>query len=189
MIPITALETMDGSQTKFTLAHFFLDPAKNRELERLRVEMEKPMEIYGGQARFIIWDEELRIVLAQLEKNFSLLKVLYPVVIGVSVLIGAGLCFLLLLQATREAAIMRVLGTTRTAVRLTLITEPLILSMLGVLIGLGMARLLWASPVLMAASPLLISAGLYLVGVLVGSVVGAITVTNKQPIELLQVKE
>ncbi len=84
---------------------------------------------------------------------------------------------------------MRVLGTTRTAVRLALMIEPLILSMLGVLIGLGMARLLWASPVLEAASPLLISAGLYLVGVLAGSVAGAISVTNKKPIELLQVKE
>jgi predicted lysophospholipase L1 biosynthesis ABC-type transport system permease subunit len=189
LIPISALEAMDGSQTKFTVAHFVLDPAKNRELERLRVEMEKPMEVYSGQARFIIWDEELRIVLAQLEKNFSLLKVLYPVVIGVSVLIGAGLCFLLLLQATREAAIMRVLGTTRTAVRLALMIEPLILSILGLMIGLGMAHLLWASPVLVAASPLLISAGLYLAGVLAGSVVGAISVTNKKPIELLQVKE
>ena len=62
-----------------------------------------------------------------------------------SVLIGAGLCFLLLLQATREAAILRVLGTTRTAVRLALITEPLILSILGVIIGLGISRLLWTS--------------------------------------------
>ena len=189
LIPLSALEAMDGNQTKFTVAHFFLDPKKNRELPQLRTEIEKPMQVYGGQARFMIWDEELRIVLAQLEKNISLLKVLYPVVIGVSVLIGAGLCFLLLLQTTREAAILRILGTTRMAVRLALIMEPLILSMLGVMIGLGISRLLWASPDLVSAVPLLISAGLYLVGVLAGSVTGAISVTNKQPIELLQVKE
>jgi len=84
---------------------------------------------------------------------------------------------------------MRVLGTTRTAVRLALILEPLILSILGVLIGLGMARLLWMTSDLLASVPLLISAGLYLVGVLAGSVTGAISVTNKKPIELLQVKE
>lgn len=189
LIPISVLEAMDGSQTKFTLAHFFLDPKKNRELSQLRTEMEKPMQVYSGQARFIIWDEELRIVLAQLEKNISLLKVLYPVVIAVAVLIGAGLCFLLLLQATREAAIMRVLGTTRAAVMLALIMEPLILSILGVLIGLGISRFLWESPGLIPTSQLLISAGLYLAGVLVGSVSGAISVTNKKPIELLQVKE
>jgi len=189
LIPLSVLEAMEGSQTKYTVAHFILDPKKNRELLQLHADMEEVMQDYGGKLRFIIWDEELRIVMAQLEKNISLLKVLYPVVIGVSVLIGAGLCFLLLLQATREAAIMRVLGTTRTAVRLALILEPLILSILGVLIGLGMARLLWMTSDLLASVPLLISAGLYLVGVLAGSVTGAISVTNKKPIELLQVKE
>jgi ABC-type lipoprotein release transport system permease subunit len=126
---------MEGSRTKFTVAHFVLDPKKNRELPRLRADMDEAMELYGGKLRFIIWDEELRIVIAQLDKNLSLLKVLYPVVIGVSVLIGAGLCFLLLLQATKEAAILRVLGTTRTAVRLALISEPLCLSIIGVIIG------------------------------------------------------
>ncbi len=129
-------------------------------------------------------------MVAQLEKNLSLLQVLYPVVIGVSVLIGAGLCFLLLLQATREAAILRVLGTTRTAVRLALIIEPLILSILGVMLGLGISRFIvdelgslhrlfhyWSAPA--CTWP----------GFLAGSVIGAISVTNKKPIELLQVKE
>jgi hypothetical protein len=35
----------------------------------------------------------------------------------------------------------------------------------------------------------LTGAGLYLAGVLAGSVTGALSVTNKKPIELLQVKE
>ena len=113
------------------------------------------MQGLGGKLNFVIWDEELRIVVAQLDKNLSLLQVLYPVVIGVSVLIGAGLCFLLLLQATREAAILRVLGTTRTAVRLALIIEPLVLSILGVLLGLGISRLLWTSSDLVSAVPII----------------------------------
>jgi ABC-type antimicrobial peptide transport system permease subunit len=189
LIPLSVLEAMEGSQTKFTVAHFILDPKKNRELPQFRADMEKVMQVYGGKLRFMIWDEELRIVIAQLDKNLSLLKVLYPVVIGVSVLIGAGLCFLLLLQGTREAAIMRVLGTTRTAVRLALIIEPLILSIIGVIIGLGISRSLWVTSDLVSAVPLLTGACLYLVGVLAGLVIGAISVTNKKPIELLQVKE
>jgi ABC-type antimicrobial peptide transport system permease subunit len=189
LIPLSDVEAMDGSQTKFTVAHFSLDPKRNRELSQLHADMEKVMQDYGGKLNFVIWDEELRVVIAQLDKNLSLLQVLYPVVIGVSVLIGAGLCFLLLLQATREAAILRVLGTTRTAVRLALIIEPLILSILGVLLGLGISRLLWMTSDLASAVPLLVSGGLYLAGVLAGSVTGAISVTNKKPIELLQVKE
>jgi hypothetical protein len=188
LIPLSALEAMEGSQTQFTVAHFSLDPKRNRELPQFRLDMEKVMQDNGGKLRFMIWDEELRVVVAQLDKNLSLLKVLYPVVIGVSVLIGAGLCFLLL-QATREAAIMRVLGTTRMSVRLALIIEPLVLSILGVVLGLGISRLLWMSSDLVSAVPLLTGAGLYLVGVLAGSVSGAISVTNKKPIELLQVKE
>jgi ABC-type antimicrobial peptide transport system permease subunit len=137
----------------------------------------------------MIWDEELKVVVGQLEKNISLLKVLYPVVMAVSVLIGAGLCLLLLLQATREAAIMRVLGTTKTTLQLALITEPLILSIIGVIIGLVISRLLWTASGLVPTVPLLSGAGLYLAGVLVGLVIGAISVTNKKPIELLQVKE
>ncbi len=189
LIPLSALESMDGSQTRFTVAHFSLDPKRNRELPQFRADMEKVMQDLGGKLNFVIWDEELRIVVAQLDKNLSLLEVLYPVVIGVSVLIGAGLCFLLLLQATREAAIMRVLGTTKTAVRLALIIEPLVLSILGVLLGLGICRLMWMSSDLVSAVPLLTGAGLYLAGVLTGVVAGAVSVTNKKPIELLQVKE
>jgi len=192
LISLSSLESIEGSHTKFTVAHFTLDPKKNRELPQFRAEMEMVMQVPGagtGDLRFMIWDEELKVVVGQLEKNISLLKVLYPVVMGVSVLIGAGLCLLLLLQATREAAIMRVLGTTRNAVRLALIIEPLILSIVGVIIGLGISRLLWTASGLVPTVPLLSSAGLYLAGVLVGLVIGAISVTNKKPIELLQVKE
>lgn len=189
LIPLSALESMEGTFTRFTAAHFILDPTKNRELPQLHADMEIVMKVYSGKFRFVIWDEELRIVIAQLEKNLSLLKVLYPVVIAVSVLIGAGLCFLLLLQATREAAILRVLGTTRTDVRLALITEPFFLSTIGVVIGLAISRFLWMTSGLVSVGALLTGAGLYLAGALAGSVTGAILVTNKQPIELLQVKE
>jgi ABC-type antimicrobial peptide transport system permease subunit len=192
LISLSALEAMERSQTRFTVAHFTLDPTKNRQLSQFRTDIEAVLKAYGAgiaELRIIVWDEELRIVVAQLEKNISLLSVLYPVVMAVSVLNGASLCFLLLLQTAKEAAILRVLGTTRTAVRLTLIAEPLFLSILGVIIGLGIARLLWMTSGLVAAEPLLIAASLYLAGVLAGLVASAIAVTNKKPIELLQVKE
>jgi hypothetical protein len=192
LISLSDMKSIEGSHIIYTVAHFTLDPTKNRDLAQFRIDMEKVMQASGagtGDLRFMIWDEELKIVVSQLDKNITLLKVLYPVVIAVSVLIGAGLCLLLLLQATREAAIMRVLGTTRNAVRQALIVEPLILSIVGVIVGLGITRFSWMAAGLLSAGPLLSSAGLYLAGVLVGLVIGAISVTNKKPIELLQVKE
>ena len=189
LIPLSALEAMDGSSTMYTKAHFALDPSKNRQLEQLRTEMDSIMELYKGQLNFVIWDEELRLVITQLEKNLSLLKVLYPVVIAVSILIGAGLSFLLLLQSAKDAAILRIQGTTKTAVRSALIVEPFLLSIIGSLLGLGIAILLWMRSDAVSAESLLLSTVLYLAGVVVGSVIGAISVTNKKPIELLQVKE
>lgn len=192
LTPLSVLVAMEGNLTTFTVAHFSLDPKLNRELAQFSSEMEKVIKASAAgtrELRFMLWDEELRIVINQLDKNMSLLQVLYPVVIAVSVLIGAGLCFLLLLQATKEAAILRVLGTTRSAVRLALISWPLCLSIVGVIIGLGISRLLWMTPDLVAVGPLLSGAGLYLAGVLAGSLTGAILVTNKKPMELLQVKE
>jgi ABC-type lipoprotein release transport system permease subunit len=192
LIPLSALVAMDGSLTTFTSAHFSLDPKINRDLSQFVSEMEPVINAPGAgtrELRFILWDEELRVVVNQLDKNMSLLRVLYPVVIAVSVLIGAGLCFLILLQATKEAAIMRVLGTTRTAVRLALISWPFTLSVIGVIIGLGISRLLWTTSDLVAVGALLTGAGLYLAGVLAGSFSGAILVTNKKPMELLQMKE
>jgi ABC-type antimicrobial peptide transport system permease subunit len=183
---------MERSRTAFTVAHFVLDPAKNRELSQVSGDMEKVIKAPGAgtrDLRFMIWDEQLRIVVDQLEKNLSILKVLYPVVMAVSVLIAAALCFLLLLQKSREAAILRVLGTTRAAVRLALIAEPFSLSILGVIIGLGLSAILWISSGTVSVSTLLTSAGLYLAGVLLGLVSGAILVSSKQPLELLQVKE
>jgi hypothetical protein len=72
---------------------------------------------------------------------------------------------------------------------LALIVEPLILSMIGVIFGLGMAYFWWIPSGLVPVGALLISAGLYLAGVLAGSISGAMSVSNKKPIELLQVKE
>ncbi len=55
-------------------------------------------------------------------------------------------------------------------------------------IGLGIAYIFWISSGLVPVGPLLTGAGLYLWG-LVSLAAGAILVTNKQPIDLLQVKE
>ena len=189
LTPLSVLESLEGSRLKYTVVQFVLDPSRNRELSQFKADMEEVMNLYGGEIRLVVWDEELRIVVAQLEKNISLLDVLYPVVIGVSVLVGAGLCFLMLLLATKEAAILRILGTTRRSVRLALFSEPVILSMIGVIISLGITSLLWTTTGQVPIGSLLTSAGLYLLGALIGSISGAIMVTNKKPLELLQVKE
>jgi len=58
-----------------------------------------------------------------------------------------------------------------------------------VIIGLGLSAILWISSGTVSLSTLLTGAGLYLAGALAGLVIGAFLITNKPPLELLQVKE
>ena len=81
LISLSSLESILGSHTKYTVAHFTLDPTKNRELTQFREEMEKIMQASGagtGDLRFMIWDEELKVVVSQLDKNLSLLRGALP---------------------------------------------------------------------------------------------------------------
>ncbi|MBW6474449.1 MAG: FtsX-like permease family protein [Anaerolineaceae bacterium] len=192
LIPLSALQVIMDNDVYYSVAKFTLDPAKNRELPAFREEMKKMIaEPSAGRLplQIVFWDEELRAVVEPLEKNLSLLEVLYPVTVAVSVLIGIGLSLLLVLQQARETALLRMLGVSRIRVRAMLSSEQLLLSFLGILLGLGLLVVLSHNPEAVLTPPILIAGGLYILGALIGSLIGAVIVTNKQPIDLLQVKE
>ncbi len=192
LLPLSALKVIQKNNLYYATAHFVIDPAKNRELPAFEEEMSTMISGSGAgkvPLKIHFWDEELRAVVAPMEKNLSLLQVLYPVTMAVSVLIGAGLCLMLALQQAREAALLRMLGVTKSHVRVLLSSEQILLSLTGVLLGLGLLGILRQDLGAVLAGPMLISAGLYLVSALIGSLIGAISVSNRKPLELLQVKE
>jgi ABC-type lipoprotein release transport system permease subunit len=192
LLPLSAMAAMEGEELRYGTAQFQLDPAKNRDLQAFRTRTEFILSNRDAgllPLRVVIWDEELRRVIEPLEKNLSLLTVLYPITVAISALIGMGLSLLLLLQAAKEAAILRVLGVTKSGARVVLSGEYLLLSLAGVALSIIVLFFLGnnASPVL--HSPVLFASGLYLLGALVGSVMGAVSITNRKPLALLQVKE
>ncbi len=192
LLPFSGLEAIERSALRYDVAQFTLDPAKNRELPAFKDEMEEKFGTAGeGQSppRIVFWDEELRSVVGPLEKNLSLLEVLYPVTIGASVLIAAGLCLLLVMQTAKDTAVLRVLGTPREEVRIMLTGEQGLLSLIGLGLGLGLLAVLRQDPAAAFSGSGLINAGLYLAGALVGAGLGAFFVTQQKPLELLQVKE
>jgi hypothetical protein len=187
LIPLSAMEYILGSQIGYITFQFNIDPMRNRELPAAREELENIAERFGaGWAPLgvLMHDEELRVVAGSMEQNLSLLGLLYPVAIAVSIAIGFGLVLLLMLQNAKNAAIMRVLGSTKRRTRAVLCTEQLIVCLLGIIIGLAAVTILGWS---IGAAVML--AGLYLAGTAVGSAAGSILVTNRPPLELLQVKE
>ena len=192
LVPGAALEAMDGDALRYAVARFTVDPARNRELATIKAEAEAIVSHPQQDViplMIVFWDEDLTVVATPLEKSLSLLRVLYPLTVAVSVLIGAGLCLLLALQRARDAALLRMLGVTRTRVRVLLSSEQILLSIMGLLLGLGLLAVLRQDIGAILTGSMGISAGLYLLGALLGSLVGATLVSNRKPLDLLQVKE
>jgi hypothetical protein len=191
LLPIDALEDIFSPIPQHSIAHtafsFEIDPVWNKELLAVLEQLQNVVANRNSgwvPLSLVMHDEELRFVAGSMEQNLSLLHLLYPVAVMLSVIIGLALSLLLMLQNARNAAIMRVLGTTKTRTRAILMSEQLIVCVVGVAIGLCSLFVLgWGA----AASALL--AGLYIVSVMVGSVIGSLLVMNRPPILLLQVKE
>lgn len=195
LIPMSLLNTLATSQKMdafYTKAHFVIDLAKNSELPAFRETVNAIVERPGAgllDLNAVVWDEELRMAIAPLEKNLDLMRVLFPVTIALSALIAGGLSLLLLLQNAREAALMRVLGMKKRKVRTLLNLEQMLISLIGALAGLLLLAVLRQSlSAAFSVTPLL-CAGLYLIGSLVGSILASVMVSNRMPLELLQVKE
>ena len=143
--------------------------------------------------RAVIWDEELRLAVAPLENSIELMEVLYPVTLVLSLLVAAGIAVLFVMTSAKEAAIMRVLGTSRLRSRVMLALQTAFTSAAGLLIGLAgvLAYTGRTRPELLAgligASAL--CAVLYLLAAIIGAAVSSTAVTSKNPLELLQVRE
>lgn len=182
------IKSVYGQDDMLLTARVTFDSAKNREL----LEQAESLEQIAAEdkksllpLRLVIWDQELREVLEPMERTLALFRVLFPAAAAVFAVTGFGLQLLLILQRSREAAIMRALGTSVSEVRLLIVSEQLINCIAGFLAGLLLAGILgWQ----MTAGTLI---GLlaYLAGSAAGMAAGGINVTNRRPLELLQVKE
>ena len=190
IIPTAAYEHIAGWMTMYHFAVLTVDPDFNRQLVDARNEI---IQIASSPSSFRWWpldvlfmDEEIRMVVGAMGQILILLEVIYPIAIGLAVAIGAAMSMLLMLQMAKNAAIMRVLGTTKTRAITMLCAEQLIVCFVGLLIGLGglIGLSLGFGP-----TELLQLAGLYFAGAIVGSIAGAIIIAGKAPLDLLQVRE
>jgi hypothetical protein len=189
LIPVAGLEYLLGEHLGYVNFRFEIDPAYSRDVARVSAYLtEIVTQPNAGwmSLSLLIWDEELNMVVEPLERNLSLLRLLYPVAIAVCTAIGIGLSLLLMLQNAINAAVMRVLGGSARRTRITLVLRQLIVSLFGLFLGTMVLLFTgWGFGVLSSLELM----GIYFAGVLAGSIVGAILVTNREVLELLQVKE
>jgi hypothetical protein len=189
LMPLSALEYIKGEEIGYVTLRFNVDPQQSRDLRAIREELtgflrQHSLSWGSIRLRLNVQDGELRSVVGHMEQNLSLLRLLYPVAIVLSVIIGFGLSLLLILQNAKNAAIMRMLGLTLKRTQSALCSEQLTVCLGGIVIGLIALTILgWSIAVSF------MPAGLYLAGVIIGSITGSILVTNRPPLELLQVRE
>ena len=196
LLPLSAYQMMCGSRmTTYTKAHVTLDPSLNRELEQFQRAL---LAAAAGQSgmlalRAVMWDEELRLAVAPLENSIQLMRVLYPVTLVLSLLAAAGIAALFVMTSAREAAILRILGTSRLRSRVMLALQTVFASLGGLLAGLAaaLACAQRAGPALTAglAGTSVLCAVLYLLAAVLGAAASAVSITNKNPLELLQARE
>lgn len=122
-------------------------------------------------------------------KTLELMNKLYPMVVAAAVLIGGLLCGLIILQYSKEAAIMRVLGTTRLRTSMILVIEQLILCIVGIALGVGGLILYNGAVLKEIASKLYLFAGLYFAVSLVSTLICSAIATRRNVLNLLQTKE
>ena len=189
--PFYGFSSLETYYPTFLTARFTIDPARNREIDQFR-ELMEPMLNNNllGNLRFVplllhINDDVIHNVILPMEQSLSLLRVLYPIAIGVAFILAIGLSLLNMLQNAKNAAIMRVLGKPRLTSQALLWTEQLLVCATGVLIGLLM---LFVTGTVVGIASLYLAA-VYFGGAVIGTCIGAFVVSMRAPLDLLQVRE
>ena len=195
LIPLSAHRLLlNNLGLLYARARLTLDPNMNRELETVETAIQEAANQKSViKLQTIIWDQELKLAVTPLENNVELMRVLYPVILALSLLAAAGIAALFIMTSAKEAAIMRVLGTTKLHSRVMLSLQQVFTTMTGLAAGI-LAALAWSKTArpellgnLMGASAL--CAVLYLLAAIIGAAVSSSAATGKNPLELLQVKE
>ena len=189
IMPLDGMQSMIGrASPTYTTIRFSIDPVINRRIGDFREEMRISVGRDGSAAvavQLILHDDVLHLVIAPLEQNLLLLRLLHPVALVLVFILAAGLAVMILLQSAKIAAIMRSLGRKKILVRLVLCGEYLVVCILGVILSLALTYLTGISFGMALVLPIV----LYVIGAFTGAVTGAVLNTSRSPLELLQVRE
>ncbi len=128
--------------------------------------------------------------LDKIKENLKIFKLLYPVVSSVLILIGGLLSGLMVLQSAKEAALLRIIGTTKVRTRIMLAGKQLILCVVGEVLGIIIILLYNGAEHMEAMRDLLCGCTL-LFGLcyVASAVVCSWVVTRQEVMKLLHTKE
>ena len=119
----------------------------------------------------------------------QILETLYPIAFVTAVLIGAIIMGLLILQRAKEAATLRILGTTKNWTSSLLTVEQILLCILGLVLALAVLVALNGAGIIKTAEAIGLYIAVHVIACLAGCIAAAVSVTKHKALELLQVKE
>ncbi len=179
LMPHSSMRTLyDGRELFYSIAKFVIEPTMNRELDTFRAATEQIVENDTKShlaIRLVIWDEELRQVIEPMDKNLTLMKLFYPVA-QLAVIVATGIITLLLLmQKTKTAFLLHILGLPSRTVQVVLGSEQVLLGLVGNMLGILViiASGNWS----VRTVPCVL---VYLLGLTIGTVAGSISLTRNQ---------
>jgi len=110
-------------------------------------------------------------------------------VIAAAMLIGGFLCCLMILQSSKEASIMRVLGTTKRKTRTILSLELASLNIAGLIVGFCTLSIYHGGEIVTILNRLYLFAALFVAMILACAAASSALATRRSALELLQTKE
>ena len=123
------------------------------------------------------------------KRIYDLIVVLFPVAVFGVVLIGLTAHVLLVLQSSKEVAILRFLGVTKRRMRCILMFEQIGLCIIGIILAAGGLMIYNSTLFARSAETLILCGGLYLFQCICAVLAASVVVTKRKILELLQVKE
>ncbi len=120
--------------------------------------------------------------------NIAVLELLYPVAVIAMLVIGVFMTSLIIVQTSKDIAIMRVLGTSKRRTRAIIVLERVLLCLAGMILAAVIMFAMRGITVAVARKIVFILAA-YFAAVLAASVVASMAATRKNVLELLQTKE
>lgn len=191
--PLVSLKSFIGNDNLYyTRAEFEIKKDKNREIAKFKEMIsdvtKRPENQYMAKISCLIQDDELVKALDPLQKNVDLMRLLYPMIIVIVVIILALGNIFVILMTEKEAAIMRVLGTPHKSIAMIIAIRQFILNVTGIGIGLGAVAAMIGGRAVMQKT--LFCVGLCLIVGIVSDIGAVIAVvTRRHPMDLLSVKE
>ncbi|MCL1824097.1 MAG: hypothetical protein FWG44_07835, partial [Oscillospiraceae bacterium] len=186
--PLSANVVHTNSNEHFIIdySEFFLtDNEKSVELLSLLNGLKEESQLFSVAAEY----NANTLQLDNIKRVRDLLILLFPAAVTAAVLIGLTAPGLLILQSSKEAAILRVLGTTKKRVRCMLMFEQIALCTVGIAFA-AVGLMLYNSSLFTRSTETLAVCGvLYLLGCICAVLAASISVTKRKILYLLQVKE